>query len=313
MTTPSKEGTMSQSKETVGTCDKRQYEHNGPHEEIREHGQRMPPFPCVNWKPLASKLPHPEPPRNKQVPEQTISDECKWCPTEGLPEWSPEAQCWIHRRSSVDKRCLRKTLSPDAEPPSPAGEIASEDDPYVCSFTESGEHAPSPQGDCIYCGSKGRPHKMRRALPKPVPAEGAAEVWIAELFDRESNEWIPNPLLRFERMNQVRAKELAAAFKAAKLDATCRVTRYVPAPEAAAAPDPFVDSEGFCRGIGCGDRCYRPHRESAAPIAPAAQDELIQELVRALKTSLAGKPVVCADELIARAESYRKESEAKNG
>jgi len=48
----------------------------------------------------------------KQVPEQTISDECKWCASEGLPEWSEDAQCWIHRRPSIDKKCLRKTLSP---------------------------------------------------------------------------------------------------------------------------------------------------------------------------------------------------------
>ena len=36
----------------LGMCDKRQYEHNGPHELIQDHGQRMPPFPCVNWHPV---------------------------------------------------------------------------------------------------------------------------------------------------------------------------------------------------------------------------------------------------------------------
>ena len=50
----------------------------------------------------------------KQVPEKTISDECKWC-AENEPEWSPYAQCWIHRLSSIDKRCLRKHLSPIGE------------------------------------------------------------------------------------------------------------------------------------------------------------------------------------------------------
>jgi hypothetical protein len=33
----------------LGMCDKRQYEHNGPHEKIGEHDQRVPPFPCINW------------------------------------------------------------------------------------------------------------------------------------------------------------------------------------------------------------------------------------------------------------------------
>ena len=56
-------------------------------------------------------------PRNKQVPEQTISDECKYC-AEGEPEWSPAAKCWIHRRASLDKRCTRKVLGPSG------GEIA---------------------------------------------------------------------------------------------------------------------------------------------------------------------------------------------
>jgi hypothetical protein len=40
---------------TLGTCDKKQYEHNGPHAQIHEFGQLMPPFPCVNWKPIEPK------------------------------------------------------------------------------------------------------------------------------------------------------------------------------------------------------------------------------------------------------------------
>ena len=37
--------------EPTGTCDKTQYEHQGSHEQIFEHGQKLPPFPCENWKP----------------------------------------------------------------------------------------------------------------------------------------------------------------------------------------------------------------------------------------------------------------------
>ncbi len=35
----------------LGRCDIKQYEHVGLHEQIMEHGQRLPPFPCENWKP----------------------------------------------------------------------------------------------------------------------------------------------------------------------------------------------------------------------------------------------------------------------
>jgi hypothetical protein len=38
----------------LGMCDKRQYEHNGPHRQIGKHGQNMPPFPCVNWHPVVA-------------------------------------------------------------------------------------------------------------------------------------------------------------------------------------------------------------------------------------------------------------------
>lgn len=57
---------------------------------------------------------------NRQVPEQTISDECKWC-GEDQPEWSPEAKCWIHRRPTLDRRCARKILGPCGELPREAG------------------------------------------------------------------------------------------------------------------------------------------------------------------------------------------------
>lgn len=51
----------------------------------------------------------------KQVPEKTISDECRWC-AEGQPEWSEDAQCWIHRRSRLDKPCSRLHLPPLGTP-----------------------------------------------------------------------------------------------------------------------------------------------------------------------------------------------------
>lgn len=57
-------------------------------------------------------------PLNKQVPELTIYDECKYC-AEGEPEWSPYAKCWIHRRAYLDKRCTRKRLGPCGELPEP--------------------------------------------------------------------------------------------------------------------------------------------------------------------------------------------------
>jgi hypothetical protein len=62
----------------LGTCDKKQYEHAGPHERIGDCSQSMPPFPCVNWKsdpihapaepqpdPTASAESTPEPPKHK--------------------------------------------------------------------------------------------------------------------------------------------------------------------------------------------------------------------------------------------------------
>jgi hypothetical protein len=52
--------------------------------------------------------------RSKQVPELTISDECRYC-AENDPEWSSDAKCWIHRRASLDKRCTRKVLGPCGE------------------------------------------------------------------------------------------------------------------------------------------------------------------------------------------------------
>jgi hypothetical protein len=42
--------------EPLGICVKSQYEHSGPHAEIKEHGQSFPPFACVNWKPVSATV-----------------------------------------------------------------------------------------------------------------------------------------------------------------------------------------------------------------------------------------------------------------
>ena len=56
---------MERTDDSLGTCDKRQYEHCGPHNQIFDTCQSMPPFPCVNWKPLSmSELP-PAPQKEK--------------------------------------------------------------------------------------------------------------------------------------------------------------------------------------------------------------------------------------------------------
>ncbi len=41
---------MDNRERALGLCDKKQYEHSGPHECIPERGQKLPPFPCVNWR-----------------------------------------------------------------------------------------------------------------------------------------------------------------------------------------------------------------------------------------------------------------------
>lgn len=33
----------------MGFCDKKLYEHSGPHNRIADTGQMLPPFGCVNW------------------------------------------------------------------------------------------------------------------------------------------------------------------------------------------------------------------------------------------------------------------------
>jgi len=45
---------------------------------------------------------------------------------------------------------------------------APEDDLYYCSYTSDSEHVPSQiPGQCIYCGNKGRPHRMREVAAAP--------------------------------------------------------------------------------------------------------------------------------------------------
>lgn len=36
----------------LGICEKKQYEHSRPHQQIFECSQTMPPFPCVRWHEL---------------------------------------------------------------------------------------------------------------------------------------------------------------------------------------------------------------------------------------------------------------------
>src|SRR5579859_4899398 len=60
---------MEKTSDNLGTCDKHQYEHCGPHERIGEYGQMMPPFPCQNWKPLTMTTPKASEPTQAQIPD----------------------------------------------------------------------------------------------------------------------------------------------------------------------------------------------------------------------------------------------------
>ena len=51
----------------LGTCDKKQYEHSGAHERIGEYGNKLPPFPCENWKPLC---------KHERLDEEGICRKC---------------------------------------------------------------------------------------------------------------------------------------------------------------------------------------------------------------------------------------------
>ena len=133
------------------------------------------PIPAGNWTPpLVAPQPAPSSP-TKQVPERTISDECRWC-AEGEPEWSPDAKCWIHRRPNLDKRCLRKRLSP-------VGERADAEDAAE-SIQVGGSVAPSsPSADpdlippvCEKCGvSLASGNGCHMAQPTPVESTGLEE------------------------------------------------------------------------------------------------------------------------------------------
>jgi hypothetical protein len=53
----------------LGTCNKKQYEHSGPHEKVFDVCQSMPPFPCENWQPI--------PAATSEAPEH-LCDELRW-------------------------------------------------------------------------------------------------------------------------------------------------------------------------------------------------------------------------------------------
>lgn len=55
--------------ENLGRCDKKQYEHRGPHPQYRDVGQRLPPFGCVNWKPEPQDMAENEGPEKKAAPD----------------------------------------------------------------------------------------------------------------------------------------------------------------------------------------------------------------------------------------------------
>jgi hypothetical protein len=59
---------------TLGTCDKKQYEHSGPHGEVLEVGQMLPPFPCQNWKPIPAGSSGETEPAWNPDPKGTHSD-----------------------------------------------------------------------------------------------------------------------------------------------------------------------------------------------------------------------------------------------
>lgn len=57
---------------TLGKCDKKQYEHCGPHPRYAEVGQRLPPFACVNWKPTPA--PQETPAQHSPLPWEAYAD-----------------------------------------------------------------------------------------------------------------------------------------------------------------------------------------------------------------------------------------------
>lgn len=63
--------------ERLGRCDWKQYEHCGPHEQIPNVGQRLPPFGCKNWKP-------------EHVPEPVSKRQHEWNPL-----WTHSETCSV--------------------------------------------------------------------------------------------------------------------------------------------------------------------------------------------------------------------------
>jgi hypothetical protein len=131
---------------------------------------------CGKFNPLPAAPAQSQ--RSKQVPERTISDECKYC-AEGEPEWSTDASCWIHRRPQLDKRCTRKTLSPIGELPAPSQPAAREAEAFVTKFARE-RHVKFPDTwDFIY-------ELLDAFLAQQTAAKDAE--WRAE--KREKLEWM---------------------------------------------------------------------------------------------------------------------------
>lgn len=105
--------------------------------------------------------------RSKQVPEETISDECRWC-AENEPEWSPDANCWIHRRPTLDKRCLRKYLSPVGT--GTGGPGMDESAEQKCAACDRGEKATTPPRSSIV-GSTPVHYPSGNVCLKHIPRE----------------------------------------------------------------------------------------------------------------------------------------------
>lgn len=65
--------------------------------------------------------------------------------------------------------------------------VAGAESLYQCSYTASGEHAPSVQGDCIYCSCKGRDHKLRPAPPAPQAEKDDLKEQVWQAYLRNEN------------------------------------------------------------------------------------------------------------------------------
>ena len=247
-----------------------------------------------------AKLPHPEPPR---------------CPACKMGQ-SLERGEGTH---------LEGTLEHPVEPPSPAGEIArqcltaeqfmsKQEELCACSHA-LGYHWIRAQGVMECCIKGCRCPKF--AVPEPVPAEGAAEVCRCGHESKWHSGFGPCILCSPDgrtsscKVFQPSAPEAAAA---PTRDAICAWTRKWFDEHRPATREDF-DLAGMLIDFA----------SSAAPIAPAAQEtDVLREALRyACETLNTYDPVegtkrwepenlIAGARLKLRAESYRKEREAKN-